>query len=419
MSADLARNLCLLVPLLATVALIRGLRPQSTRLTTAGFGFAWAAAALVVAHQLNLPWNYAPSPATLLGVPVEALCGWALLWGTIPVLVGGPWFLWLGAALWVDLLAMPHLAPFVTLHDGWLAADAALIVAIVVPAALFGEATSRQQALWFRVVVQAATAGTLLGFVVPSLALRVSGTSWVEFADAPLALRVVGIAALSLAALPVVAAVWELWSVGRGTPFPADPPARLVTTGPFAFVANPMQLGVVLYYLALSVVFGSVYLVVAAAVAAAFSATFAEHSERQALTARWPEHQEYRRHVRAWLPRWRPYVAEECVVFVDDACGSCQDLAAAIRALKPARLTVRPASTATTPLRRLTWVDSRGSTDDGVAAFARCLEHGPLPCAVVGWAVRLPGVRHVVGAAADAVGFGPRSSPTCPTHKVA
>ena len=39
-----------------------------------------------------------------------------------------------------------------------------------------------------------------------------------------------------------IAATVEFARVGDGTPIPFDPPKRVVTSGPYAFTANPMQI---------------------------------------------------------------------------------------------------------------------------------------------------------------------------------
>ncbi|MFC6153051.1 hypothetical protein [Nocardioides yefusunii] len=39
-------------------------------------------------------WTFAESPSTFLGMPLETSPGWALLWGAVPALAGGPWWIW-------------------------------------------------------------------------------------------------------------------------------------------------------------------------------------------------------------------------------------------------------------------------------------------------------------------------------------
>lgn len=57
-----------------------------------------------------------------------------------------------------------------------------------------------------------------------------------------------------------------LWPVmqffrARGTPVPFNPPPKLITTGLYAFVRNPMLLGLFLLMLGLGVLFGSLSLI--------------------------------------------------------------------------------------------------------------------------------------------------------------
>lgn len=57
-----------------------------------------------------------------------------------------------------------------------------------------------------------------------------------------------------------------LWSVVhfikvRGTPVPFNPPPKLVTTGPYARVRNPMLTGLFIFLLGLGILFGSISLV--------------------------------------------------------------------------------------------------------------------------------------------------------------
>jgi protein-S-isoprenylcysteine O-methyltransferase Ste14 len=52
-------------------------------------------------------------------------------------------------------------------------------------------------------------------------------------------------------------ALFELWTKGRGTPAPITPTNRLVTTGPYSWCRNPIELGTNIYFLVLGIFFDS------------------------------------------------------------------------------------------------------------------------------------------------------------------
>lgn len=70
---------------------------------------------------------------------------------------------------------------------------------------------------------------------------------------------------MSVPILAIGSFLW-LWSIlhfikVRGTPVPFNPPPKLVTTGPYAYVRNPMLAGVFIVLFGLGVLFGSISLV--------------------------------------------------------------------------------------------------------------------------------------------------------------
>lgn len=52
-------------------------------------------------------------------------------------------------------------------------------------------------------------------------------------------------------------ALLELWREGRGTPAPIAPTSKLVTSGPYRWCRNPIELGTNLYFLVLGIFFDS------------------------------------------------------------------------------------------------------------------------------------------------------------------
>ncbi len=121
----------------------------------------------------------------------------------------------------------------------------------------------------------------------------------------PLGWIVVGIGAAI--ALPCI---WAFAWRGIGTPAPFDPPRRLVISGPYRFVRNPMYLGMSIALIGEGIVFPQLSWTMLAMVAVliAFATTFVIAYEEPTLQRTFgADYENYRRSVRRWLPRLRPF----------------------------------------------------------------------------------------------------------------
>lgn len=421
--AALARNLVLAWPLALTAlaATVRHTRSGDllARVPAAFLASLWAWTALHAVDAATDWWSWAPSPASLFGVPAEVALGWALLWGAVPALVGGPLAAWLLALAWVDLVVMRQATGLVSLGPDWLLGEALLLVVGLVPALALGRTTVHRSWLPLRVALQAVLFLALFGWLVPTFALARDGLAWVDVVDHSYAVKSLLLTIGVVVGLPGLAAVVELARAG-GTPFPWDPPERLVTTGPYAYVSNPMQIAIAGLMTVLTVASGSWLLAAATVFSLAFSEFLAERHEVAALTRRWPAYATYRRHVRAWLPRWRPWQPEPATLWVSSTCTLCAATGTVVQRLRPANLVLHSAEDAPVPVTQMRWEGGGPHSDgphhdrqhsDGVAAFARALEQTSLPWAWLGWWMRLPVVATWLQLVADACGLGPRTLP--------
>jgi protein-S-isoprenylcysteine O-methyltransferase Ste14 len=124
------------------------------------------------------------------------------------------------------------------------------------------------------------------------------------------AVMVVGGVLVAAATVVLIRAFVRFVTEGRGTPAPVAPTERLVIGGEYHYVRNPMYVAVIAAILGQAMIFGSLPLLVYAAIVWAIMAAFVHWYEEPVLLERYgDEYQRYRRHVRAWLPRargWRP-----------------------------------------------------------------------------------------------------------------
>ncbi|MGH3531834.1 MAG: methyltransferase family protein [Mycobacterium sp.] len=148
-----------------------------------------------------------------------------------------------------------------------------------------------------------AAPGTVVG-VVPWLITRWeisgSGAAW-------RVVQVVGVLLIAAGLVPLVHAFAQFAGAG-GTPMPLAPTQRLVVTGFHRIVRNPMYVGLVLIITGQALLFGNLWLLLYAAAVWAATASFVHWYEEPTLLREYgDEYQEYRRNVRAWVPRRRPW----------------------------------------------------------------------------------------------------------------
>jgi protein-S-isoprenylcysteine O-methyltransferase Ste14 len=395
-------------------------RPNRSQVTGAVLAAAWSVPPLLA---LNVGagfvgwWTFDARGVLLLGVPVDLLLAWAWLWGAIPAIAfrRAPIVLVTTIALTADLLLMPAAAPVVVLRPMWLIGEATGLLAVLWPAQLLARWTARDEQLIGRAVLQAITFAILLLLMVPAMAIEGSSGRWSNPFVRP-AWQISLIAqVLAAPALVSLTAVQEFATRGGGTPVPFDPPRRLVTSGVYAYVRNPMQLSAVVLLLLLGMVLWNPWVAVAGLVAHVYSVGVAGWDEDADLLARFGDDwTTYRRSVRVWLPRSRPWHRPgpwPARLFVATSCGMCRDVGRWFEQRGASGLAIVPAEThPSSALRRITYEPADGSQPaSGVEAVARALEHVHLGWALAGFVLRLPIVLPLVQLLVDAAGGEPRA----------
>jgi protein-S-isoprenylcysteine O-methyltransferase Ste14 len=114
----------------------------------------------------------------------------------------------------------------------------------------------------------------------------------------------IGVLLIAPAAALYLWCAWAFVTAGQGTPAPIDPPKRLVATGLYRMVRNPMYVGVVLILLGESIVFASLTLLGYALLAWMCCHLFVVLYEEPALRRKFGRsYKEYCKSVPRWIPR--------------------------------------------------------------------------------------------------------------------
>jgi protein-S-isoprenylcysteine O-methyltransferase Ste14 len=148
------------------------------------------------------------------------------------------------------------------------------------------------------------TPGVVAG-VIPGLITGWRRIPWTGVWASPVAIVA---AVVILSGVVVLLDAFIRFARADGTPAPPMPTGHLVVVGPYRYVRNPMYLAVLAIILGQALLFGSWGALVYAGMVLLAVALFVQGYEEPTLEAEYgDEFLEYRRHVRGWIPRVRPW----------------------------------------------------------------------------------------------------------------
>ncbi|MEO4047647.1 hypothetical protein AAFN46_11215 [Pseudomonas sp. CAU 1711] len=395
---SMQRALLLLMPCVATV-LLWLMRPPTARVATGLMvAFLWNLPALLILNVLAMElgwWRFAPGASQLLGVPIDVWIGWALWWGPVAVMLVRLMGLWpvLAGMVAVDLVSMPLLEPLVLLGPNWQVGEPVAIGLSLLPSLAFAHWTASDRHPLLRTGLHILGWGGYVLWVLPACALAWEGRSLLVLSREPLTLlQWCLVPVMLLCLLAGMAAALEFARAGDGTPIPYDPPKRVVTSGPYAYVANTMQLTSAVLMLCWAAFAQSLALLAIAASFVVFDVLFASVYNRVHIAHAFPlQWDRYRRHVHEWRINWRPYRTEQPAHLYVSNLTPCLELYLAwLARRRPSNLLMIERSACGPDVLLRYEAPGLPCAEYGASAMARALEHTHLGYAMLAWLIRFP-----------------------------
>lgn len=247
-------------------------------------------------------WQFGYDDFAVYGVPMDLVFGMSALTGPVVILL-----LPRVPVLWIallDILMVTTLLPISShsVYASMLLCAVSLLT--VVPGVLLGRWTVTDMHLYKRASLQPVSWVLLLFWLFPSLFFQITGDSWAALLQRPLWQNALLLMPMLLPAGLIASALYEFAVRGGGTGFPYDPPKRLVTTGIYRYLANPMQVGIVLGMGWWGFLLGSLPVSAAGMVAVMLFIVFKDVCNGSCRIGRTdPNWQHYQQTVPKWIPR--------------------------------------------------------------------------------------------------------------------
>ncbi|CAA2145083.1 methyltransferase family protein [Methylobacterium bullatum] len=381
----------LLGPLAVVMLLGWRARHDQRMLVGALFAFLYGLGTIFATHMVAIQfgwWRYGGDVLMLQGLPVDIWFGGALLFGPVLYLAFptvAPLWLVLPIIIGLHGTVFSSLKPLVMAGSGWMGGVVLVFAVAHLPAFSLARWTAQDVHLPRRAALLAFGYGCLAFIVIPSLILHGTGGQWALETIPPWRLILAILLGLPLIVMGLSAV--QMFAVhGGGTAIPLDPTKRLVGSGIFAYLINPMQACTAATWIVMGAVLGNPWVASAAIMAWVFVAGMVRWHHRNDLIRRFPEGwPEYRAHVPEWRPRWRPWFAQSATLIHDPACPQQAQFVTWLNRQRAVSLTVLAVPHADLAYREPNEV----RTFTGTTARAKALSHVHFGWALAGAAVLL------------------------------
>ncbi|MGH1575613.1 methyltransferase family protein [Planktotalea sp.] len=310
----LALRWALLLGPLALVLFMVRYRELPRRTQVAGlFAFLYGISMVFVTHSIALYfdwWHYGWDALMLNGLPADIMVGGAVLFGpglyftfprTAPLMICLPIIIGLHGTVFSSL------EPLVIAGPNWFLGVLFVFATAHIPAIYLAKWTEEDRYLPLRCALLAIMTGGLIFAILPALIMQEMGGTW-DLLSKPFWSYALTLPLLTLTSVIGLSANQVLCLQGKGTPIPLDPTKRLVRTGIYAYVSNPMQLSAALSWLVLGLFLQNIWIMGAALMAWVFVQGMVRWHHRHDLLKRFPKGwPNYKENVPEWIPRWTPW----------------------------------------------------------------------------------------------------------------
>lgn len=161
-----------------------------------------------------------------------------------------------------------------------------------------------------KTVLQIIVVWTLILFVFPALILRLETKLGINQFAFPMQ-KIVSAIVFFAISLIGLAGAYAMAHVGRGTPLPFDTARKLVVSGIYAFVRNPMAISGIGQGLAVGLFLGSPLVLVYSLMGGLiWQLIFRQLEEEDLIKNFGADYELYCRSVKCWIPRIKPYQIE-------------------------------------------------------------------------------------------------------------
>jgi len=421
---ELVRFLSLMLPAFGSLLVIAIQQPKRIVLIAVFINFIWCFSTVFVLNQIALElnwWSYSAQTLTLDLVPIDILLGWSLLWaGVLYPLMRKLNVLFLVSVVFViDIVVMPSFTQLFELGNYWLIGEAVGILFCLVPGFYLAKSTETDSNVELRSFLLAIAACGILLYIIPIAILELSQKSWREAFALSSFEKNIYFNLLLILALIGFSANYEFSKIGRGTPLPFYPPKKIVKTGIYAYLANPMQVILLLTFTILSIAYQSYAMTGGIAMTLAYCLGIVRLWNKENIAKQFPQSwSRYKENVNNWWPRFTPYVPQSAQLYFSAECEICQSTKAFFAERKLHNLDLLNADSYPGEcISKSSYIHPDGFEETGVKAIARGLEHINIFFAFYAWLMRLPGIAHFLQFLLDTLAI--KSKPIYPQNNTA